>query len=245
MNRIKLTAILLAAFLACSVFAGCRNKPQEPQNTPGLPEGAVTKPVTDEELDELIEQGVIEDPNAPKKDVEPAPYEKGVVENNVYRNEAADLTLRIPIGWNAKSDYDLSRLMGVTYDFEDPSVSLDKISQLADIYDMVATDITEDYSIMVLMQDLNQHGIGGTKASEYLETMKSQFTAENATFEAGDITEVSYSGNTYSMLNVTATPNEGTEVTQFFYVREANGRMITVMLTFPSADPINPDTIFA
>ncbi len=245
MNKNKLTAVILAAILCCSVFAGCKDKAQEQQNTPGLPEGAITTPVSPEEVQDLIDQGIIEDPNAPAKDVDPAPYSKGVIENNVYKNEDCDITLRIPAGWNAKDDYNLCTLMGVAYDFEDNSKNLEAISKLADIYDMMASDVTEDSSIMVLMQDLNQHGLGGTSASEYLEIMKLQFVSDNATFETGDVSEVSYSGNTYSMMKVVTTPKEGTEVTQYFFVREANERMLTVMLTFPSADPINPDTIFA
>ena len=245
MNKNRLTAVILAALLCCSTLAGCKDKEPEQQNTPSLPEGAVTAPVSPEEMQDLIDQGVIEDPNAPKKEVDPAPYSKGVIENNVYKNEACDLTLRIPAGWIAQDDYNLCTLMGVTYDFENDDANLKAISKLADIYDLVISDITEDSSIMVLMQDLDQHGIGDMNADEYLETMKLQFISENATFDIGEISEASYSGNTYSMLKVITTPKEGTEVTQYFVVREANERMLTVMMTFPSADPINPDTIFA
>ncbi len=243
MNKIKLTALCLAALLSCSALMGCQSKPSD-ENT-GLPDGAVTTPVSPEEIQDLIEQGVIEDPNAPKKEVEPAPYTKGIVENNVYRNEACDLTLRIPATWSAKDDYTLASMMGITFDFEDNNANIEAISKLADIYDLMITDITEDYSIMVLMQDLNQHDLGGTNAAEYLEIMKLQFVSDNATYDIGEISEVSYSGNTYSMMKVVATPKEGTEVTQYFFVREANGRMLTVMMTSPSEDPINPDTIFA
>lgn len=245
MNKIKLTSLFLAALLCCSVFTGCKNKPQEQQNTTGLPDGAVTAPVSPEEVQDLIDQGVIEDPNAPKEDIEPAPYSKGVVENNVYKNEACNLTLRIPAGWTAQDDYNLCALMGVTYDFENNDANLEAISKLADIYDMVASDTTQDQNIMVLMQDLNQHGHGDKNSSEYLDHMKNELKSDNASFEFGEITDVSYSGNSYSMMKVIITPNEGTEVTQYYFLREANGRMITVLMTFPSADPINPDTIFA
>ncbi|MBQ3182837.1 MAG: hypothetical protein IJB57_04135 [Clostridia bacterium] len=250
MNKNKLTALCLAALLCCSIFAGCKDKAPEQQNTPDLPEGAVTAPVSPEEMQDLIDQGIIEDPNAPKQDIEPAPYSKGVIENNVYRNEACNLTLRIPAGWIAQDDYNLCTLMGVTYDFENDDANLKAISKLADIYDMMASDSTQDQNIMVLMQDLNQHGLGDKSAAEYLDVMKEQLTSENTTsinadFEVEEITEVSYSGNTYSMMKVVATPEEGTEVTQYFFLREANERMLTVMMTFPSADPINPDTIFA
>ena len=176
---------------------------------------------------------------------EAAPYEKGVVENNVYTNKACDLVLRIPTGWTVKSDYDLATLMGITYDFENQDTNLEQISKLADIYDFMATDTTEDISIIVLMQDMKQHSLEDISATEYLETMKGQFTSETATFEIGDISAVHYSGHEYTMMKVESTPTEGTAVTQYFFVREANGRMVSVMLTFPSADPINPDTIFA
>ena len=245
MNKAKLTALCLAALLCCSVFAGCKGKTDDQQSSNGLPEGAVTTPVSPEELQELIDQGVIEDPDAPQEEVEPAPYTKGVVENNVYRNEACDLTLRIPTGWTAQDDYNLCSLMGVTYDFEDTDKNLEAISKLADIYDMMAVDQSEDSSMVVLMQDLNQHSLADTNAADYLEIMKLQFVSDTATFDIGEVSEVSYSGNTYSMMKVVSTPDEGTEVTQYFYVREANERMLTVMITFPSADPINPDTIFA
>lgn len=244
MNKNKLTAVILAALLCCSIFAGCKDKTEDADSS-GLPEGAVTTPVSPEELQELIDQGVIEDPNATAKEIDPAPYTKGVVENNVYRNEACDLTLRIPAGWTVQDDYNLCTLMGVTYDFEDNEKNIEAISKLADIYDLMANDSTQDLNIMVLMQDLAQHGQGDMSPAEYLDTMKSELKSDNATFECGDISEVSYSGNGYSMMKVTATPNEGTEVTQLYFVRESNERMITIMMTFPSEDPINPDTIFA
>ncbi len=243
MNKNKLTALCLAALLCCTALAGCGTKPVE-EGSP-LPDGAITKPVTDEELDELIEQGIIPDPDKESQSLAPAPYTKGMVKDNLYSNPDSSLTLRIPAGWAAKEDYELCTLMGVTYNFEDPDANTAAISQRADIYDLIATDTTEDKSIMVLMQDLNQHGIGDMSAAEYLETMKGQFASENATYEISDITEVSYSGNEYSMMKVVATPKEGTEVTQYFFLREANGRMVTVMMTFPSADPVNPDNIFA
>lgn len=239
MNKIKLSAIGMAVLLLCSAFIGCQ------ANKKTANDGAVTTPVSPEELQELIDQGIIEDPNAPAEEIEPAPYTKGVVENNVYKNEACDLTLRVPTGWLVKDDYNLCTLMGITYDFEDNSKNLEAISKQADIYDMMITDASEDSSIVVLMQDLEQYDLGDVPASEYLEIMKLQFVSETATFDIGEISEVSYSGNIYSMMKVVSTPNEGTEVTQYFYVREANERMITVMITFPSADPINPDTIFA
>ena len=110
---------------------------------------------------------------------------------------------------------------------------------------MMVTDVAENSSIMVLMQDLNQYDLGDVGASEYLEVMKLQFVSDTVTYDIGEISEVSYSGNTYSMMKVVSTPDEGEEATQYFYVREANERMITVMITFPSADIINPDTIFA
>ena len=252
MNKNKLTALCLAALLCCSVFAGCKGKPKntESDKATALPEGAVTAEVTPEEMQELIEQGVIPDPNADPEDtkpqnVDPAPYTKGVVENNVYRNDACDLTLRIPTGWITQDDYNLCTLMGITYNFEDPEANLAEISKLADIYDLYITDINQVSSIVVLMQDLNQHGMGDVDPSAYLESMKGQFTSETATFEIGDISKVSYSGNEYSMMKTVTTPNEGEEVTQYFFVREANERMITVMMTSPTSDPINPDTIFA
>ena len=243
MNIKKLTALCLAVSLCFAAFMGCQSKPAEDNN--GLPEGAVTTPVSPEELQELIDQGVIEDPNAPKEELEPAPYTKGTVENNVYKNEACDLTLRVPTGWNVKDDYSLCSLMGVTYDFEDNSKNLEAISKLSDIYDVVMTDAAENSSIMVLMQDLNQYDLADTPASEYLEIMKLQFVSDTVTYDIGEISEVSYSGNTYAMMKVVSTPDEGEEATQYFFLREANERMITVMITFPSADPINPDTIFA
>ncbi len=248
MNKNRLTAVILAALLCCSTLAGCKDKEPEQQNTPSLPEGAVTTPVSPDEMQDLIDQGIIEDPYAEPK--EPAPYTKGVVENNVYKNEACSLMLRIPAGWSVQDDYNLCTLMGITYDFEDNDKNTEAISKLADIYDLAASDVTGDQNIMVLMQDLNQHGLGDKSAAEYLDVMKEQLTSENTTsinadFEVKEITEVSYSGNTYSMMKVVATPEEGTEVTQYFFLREANERMLTVMMTFPSADPINPDTIFA
>ena len=248
MNKNRLTAVILAALLCCSIFAGCKDKTEDADSS-GLPEGAVTTPVSSEELQELIDQGVIEDPNAAGDDtseeVEPAPYNKGIVDNNVYRNEGSDLTLRIPSGWTVQDDYNLCTVMGVTYDFEDNDKNIEAISKLAEIYDLMASDSTQDKNVMVIMQDPAQLGMEGKSSAEHLDSMKSQLTSDNASFEFSDISEVSYSGNAYSMMRCIITPDEGTEVTQYYFVREANGRMITVMMSFPSADPINPDTIFA
>lgn len=176
---------------------------------------------------------------------EVAPYEKGMVENNLYTNKSIDLSLRIPTGWSAKSDYDLASIMGITYDFENPDKYISDAATLADIYDFMAADAGEDSHIIVLLQDLSVYNMDNMTAAEYLEKMKEDLTTDNATYQTGEVTDVSYSGNTYAMMKADITPKEGEDVIQYFFVRKAKDRTVTVMMTFPAADPINPDTVFA
>lgn len=236
MNKIQLISLILAAILCCSIFAGCGN-------SSGNTDGPVTTPVSPEEMQELIDQGVIPDPNDTTEPAEPAPYTKGTVEGNVYRNEAADLTLRIPSGWNVADDYELSSLMSITYDFEDYDAYLAEVAKSADIFDLYARDSSEAFSLMILFQDMAQ--FSNMTAAEFLEMQKASLISETATFEKSDVTEVSYSGNTYAMLKSVSTPDEGDKAVQLFYARIVDGRMMTIMMTSPADEPINPDTIFA
>lgn len=236
MNKIKLISLILAALLCCSIFIGCR---EDAEST----DGPVTTPVSPEELQELIDQGVIEDPNDTSEPAEPAPYTKGKVEGNVYTNEAADLTLRIPTGWSVSDDYELSSLMGITYDFENYDAYIAEVAKSTDIFDLVAKDSTEDFSIMILFQDMAQ--FSNMTAVEFLEMQKASLISETATFEKSDVTEVSYSGNTYAILKSVSTPDEGEKAVQLFYAKIVDGRMMTIMMTSPYDEPINPDTIFA
>lgn len=224
MNKIKLISLLLCAAMLCTVMAGCKK-----DSNPKLPDGAVAA------------TGDLSPESVPSSD--PAPYTKGKVEGNVYTNEAADLTLRIPTGWIVADDYELSTLMGITYNFEDPDAYLAEVAKSADIFDLIMKDSTEDFSVMILFQDMAQ--FSDMTAAEFLEMQKAQLSIESATVEKSDVTEVSYSGNKYAMLKAESTPAEGTKVTQLFFARIVDGRMMSIMMTSPADEPINPDTIFA
>lgn len=248
MKKTKLTAILLAALICCSTFAGCNDNSDKPDKDSSMPEAAVTKPVTPEEMQDLIDQGIIPDTGDTSEvsndNIEaPAPYTKGKVEGNVYTNEAANLTLRIPAGWNVADDYELSTLMNITYNFEDYDAYLAEVAKATDIFDFYAKDAGLNSSIMILFQDMAQYK--NMTDVEFLEMQKASLITESATFEKSDVTEMSYSGNKYAMLKVDSTPNEGEKVTQYFFARIVDGRMMSIMITSPYSEPINPDTIFA
>lgn len=225
MRITKQISLLLCIILLCSVLLACSN---ENDNT--------TKPKESTEIKASDTAEVTE----PK---EPAPYTKGKVEGSVYTNEAADLTLRVPEGWIVTDDYELSTLMGITYNFEDYDAYLEEVAKSPDIFDLFLKDKTGDFSIMVLFQDMAQ--FGEMSAADFLEMQKASLIFDTATPEKSDVTEATYSGNKYAMLKVVSTPNEGSKVTQLFYARIVDGRMMSIMMTFPSDEPINPDTIFA
>ncbi len=225
MKRTNLIAVLLCIALFCSILAACSSNNENTNSA-------------EETVD--IETLNITESDEPK---EPAPYTKGKVEGNVYTNEAADLTLRIPAGWTVSDDYELSTLMGITYNFEDYDAYLAEVAKTTDIFDFIAKDVTEDFNIMILFQDMAQ--FSNMTATEFLEMQKASLITESADIEKGDVTEVTYSGNKYAMLKVGYTPNEGTKVTQLSFAQIVDGRMMTIMMTSPADEPINPDTIFA
>ena len=170
---------------------------------------------------------------------------RGEIDGNVYTSAFSGLTFTATEDWTFASDEEIAQLMNVSMEtMGNMNAYQEAISEMATVYDMMATDTLTGTNLSVMYENLSLTGNVGMTEEAYVDSLKSQMelvAGMTWTFEE-DSALVTLSGQEY-LCFVAYTSYEGIEMQQNYYVRSMDKYMNAVIVTL--VDGTDPETVEA
>ena len=200
---LKITALLLCLTLIVVAFTGCGKKEDTTED-----QAVVSEEETTTEKEKEIERGKWED--------------------DVYTNDFANITFKLPEGWEYSNDEEIAEMMNIgTELLNDDQQELAKIAEQTSLYDMVASDPSTGASVMVMFEKTAIK----VSTSFYINKLKTgleQVDSINYSIEDDVTTEV-IGGEEYTVLKATV-PDYN--MVQKYYVKAEGNYFIDILVTY-------------
>ncbi len=194
-TRKRLMSVLCAMALALSMSACTNTGDDEKQEEKGNvvvndenQDEAGNVVVNDDNQDEA-ENSVDDDENqdeagdSDSEDETSGEFTRGSVDDDVYINEYADLSFKLPDSWEFYSDEDLAAIMNIAIDsFDNISDFQKELTKVQTIYDMMATDSLTGENVIVMYENLGLLGKSSMTADEYADALSQQMNQVQTDF---------------------------------------------------------------
>lgn len=200
---LKITALVVCLALVVLSFAGCGKQ----ENT-----NEKTSTVNQEEKEVAKEKEL----------------ERGKWENNVYTNNFANITFKLPEGWAYSSDEQIAQMMNIGVELlNEDQQDLAKIAEQTSLYDMVANDPSTGASVMVMFEKTALK----VNTDFYINKLKTgleQVDSINYTID-DEIKTEKVGTEEYTVLTTTV-PNY--KMVQKYYIKQEGNYFIDILITY-------------
>ena len=208
-KTLKILALVLCLALAITMLTGCIKKEELKDET------ATVLNNIEEKLETTTEK---------QKE---KTLERGVWKDNVYSNEFADITFKLPTGWVYSSDEEIAEMMNIGVDaLDEDSEALAKLIEQTSVYDMVSNDPSTGASVMVMFEKTAMQ----VTTDFYIDKLKSGLEdVDTLNYEIGDVTTENVAGYEYKVLSTTI---PAYSMVQKYYVRSEGKIFIDILVTY-------------
>ena len=198
-KTIKVLALIICLILAVSILTGCGVKKETNKD-------ADQENVSSEEKNEKV-------------------LTRGKWENNVYKNDFANITFKLPSGWVYSSDKEIAELMNI----DESTLSEDNLSKLAEqasLYDMVSNDPSTGASVMVMFEK----SVLTVTTDFYMNNLKKGLEeTDELNYTIGDVTTEKIAGEEYQVLT-TSIPEYN--MVQKYYIKPEGKYFVDIIVTY-------------
>lgn len=220
MKKFLKTSILII-FMALVVImcGGCKKKDNKTENETNVIENQT---LNNEIKNQTLNNEIV---TTTKKEKE---LERGKWVNNVYTNDFANITFKLPEGWTYSSDEEIAQMLNIGVEAlgKDNKEELSKIIEQTGLYDMVSKETSTGTSVMVLFEKPQFK----VTTDFYLNNVKSGLEKmDSLDYTIEDVTTAEIAGKEYKLLS-TRIPSYN--MVQKYYVRPEGNYFISIIITY-------------
>ena len=200
-KMLKYTAIIVCLVLVALVLTGCGT----------------------EDIKNKVETIINEEKEAAEEKV----FERGKWEDNVYKNEFANITFKLPEGWTYSSDEEIAEMMNIGVEaLNDNQQAMSKLAEQTSVYDMVSNDPNTGASVMVMFEK----PLMKVSTDFYIDKLKTGLEeVDSIDYTIGDVTTESIAGEEYTVLTTTV---PAYNMVQKYYIKTEGNYFIDVLVTY-------------
>ena len=201
-KMLKYTAIIVCLVLVALVLTGCGT----------------------EDIKNKVETIINEEKEAAEEE---KVFERGKWEDNVYKNEFANITFKLPEGWTYSSDEEIAEMMNIGVEaLNDNQQAMSKLAEQTSVYDMVSNDPNTGASVMVMFEK----PLMKVSTDFYIDKLKTGLEeVDSIDYTIGDVTTESIAGEEYTVLTTTV---PAYNMVQKYYIKTEGNYFIDVLVTY-------------